>query len=170
MVVYCCIGLDSEITNSSGTNIFCETEEKESAIKETSKGTASAAILKAMAASIQPSKTVPPKDPVKKRKRDSEKTDDVLFQSSKDVSFLATSLGAALERFGPLHPVQPAPHLGRPNMSSDIEAILGFVAVALSKVPEEEQVSCVMDMVTVVKRYTKKQSENCESETPRVDN
>lgn len=100
-VVYCYIGLDSEI--STGINISCETEGKKSAIKEASKDTA----LKTMAASIQPAKIVPPKDLIKKRKRDSEKTVDILSQSSKNVSYLATSLGAALERFGPLEPVQP---------------------------------------------------------------
>ncbi|XP_071580414.1 uncharacterized protein [Temnothorax nylanderi] len=158
--------LDSDITNTSITNISNETEGKECTIQKASEDTASVAILKTMAASIQPAKTVPPKDPVKKRKRDSEKTNDVLSQSSKDVSFLAASLGAALERFGP---VQPAPHPGSPNMSSDIEAMLGFVAVALNRVPEEERLSCVMDMVTVVKEYTKKHSGDYESET-RVDN
>lgn len=170
MIIYCCIGLDSEITNTSGTNISYETEGKECAIQEASEDTASVAILKTMAASIYPAKKVPPKDPVKKRKRDSEKTNDVLSQSSKDVSFLAASLGAALERFRPLQPVQPAPHPGCPNMSSDIEAMLGFVAVALNRVPEEERVSCVMDMMAVVKGYTKKHSGDYESETPRVDN
>lgn len=169
MVIYCCIGLDSEITNTSGFNISDETEGKECAIEEASQGTASVTNLKIMVASIQPAKTVPPKDPVKKRKRDSEKTNDVLSQSSKDVSFLAAFLSAALERFGPLQPVQPAPHPGYPNMSSDIEAMLGFVAVALNRVPEEERLSCVMDMVMIVKGYTKKHSGNYESETPRVD-
>lgn len=168
VVIYCCIGLDSDIIiNTNGSNISYETEGKECAIQEASEGTASVAMLKTMAASIQPAKTVPPKDSVKKRKRDSEKTNDVLSQSSKDVSFLAASLGAALERFGPL---QPAPHPGCPNMSSDIEAMLGFVAVALSRVPEEERISCVMDMVAIVKGYTKKHSGDYESETPRVDN
>ncbi|XP_077264192.1 uncharacterized protein LOC143898516 [Temnothorax americanus] len=115
--------LDSDITNTSGTNISNETEGKEYAIQKASEGTASVTSLKTMAASIQPAKTVPPNDPVKKRKRDSEKTNDVLSQSSKDVSFLAASLSAALERFGPSQPVQPAPHPGGPNMSSDIEAM-----------------------------------------------
>ncbi|XP_032683405.1 uncharacterized protein LOC116849886 [Odontomachus brunneus] len=156
---------DSDKTNTTGTNISYETEGKEYAIEEASESTASTAILKTMTASIQPAKTVPPKDPIKKRKRDSEKTNDVLSQSSKDVSFLAASLGAALERFGPLQPVQPASCPGRPNMSSDIEAMLGFVAVALSSVPEEKRVSCVMDMVAVVKGYTKKHSGDYESET-----
>ncbi|XP_024881255.1 uncharacterized protein LOC112460691 [Temnothorax curvispinosus] len=90
--------LDSDITNTSGTNISNETEGKEYAIQKASEGTASVTSLKTMAASIQPAKTVPPNDPVKKRKRDSEKTNDVLSQSSKDVSFLAASLSAALER------------------------------------------------------------------------
>lgn len=66
--------------------------------QEASEGT-SLADLKCMAASIKPAKKVPPKDFVKKRKQDSEKN-DLFIQSSKDVSFLATSLGAALEKFG----------------------------------------------------------------------
>jgi len=86
--------LDSEITNTSGTNISYETEGKECAIQEASEGTASVAILKTMGTSIHPAKTVPPKDHVKKRKRDSKKTNDILSQSSKDVSFLAASLGS----------------------------------------------------------------------------
>ncbi|XP_077279857.1 uncharacterized protein LOC143907160 isoform X1 [Temnothorax americanus] len=149
---------DSDITNTSGTNISNETEGNECAIQKASEDTASVTSLKTMAASIRPAKTVPPKDPVKKKKRDCEKTNDVLSQSSKDVSFLAASLGAALERFGPSQPVQPAPHPGGPNMSSDIEAMLGFVAVALNRVSEEERLSCVMDMVAVVKNYTNKHS------------
>ncbi|XP_077264793.1 uncharacterized protein LOC143898883 [Temnothorax americanus] len=151
-------GFDSDITNTSGTNISNETEGNECAIQKASEDTASVTSLKTMATSIQPAKTVPPKDPVKKKKRDCEKTNDVLSQSSKDVSFLAASLGAALERFGPSQPVQPAPHSGGPNMSSDIEAMLGFVAVALNRVSEEERLSCVMDMVAVVKNYTNKHS------------
>lgn len=83
---------------------------------------------------------------------------------------MAASLGAALERFTPLQPVQPASHPDCPNMSSDIKAILGFLAVALNKVPEEERVSCVMDMMAVVKGYTKKHLGDYESETSHVDN
>ena len=144
---------------TSTSNLSCETEEnKQYEILDISaEDTASAAVLRSMAASIQPTKTVSPTDPVKKRKRNSEKTDDVLSQSSKDISFLATSLGAALERFGP-QPVQPKPCPDPPrpnNMSSDIETMLGFVAVALKKVPEVERISCVMDMVAVAKNYTK---------------
>ena len=108
-----------------------------------------------MATSIKPAKTVPPTDPIKKRKRDSEKTDDILSQSSKNVSILATSLSTALERFGQSQLVQPAPRPNRPDMSSDVEAMLGSIAVALSKVPEKEQVSCVVDMLAVVKGYIK---------------
>lgn len=41
-------------------------------------------------------------------------------------------------------------------MSSDIEAMLDFVAFGLNKVPEEERMSCVMNMMTVLQKYTKK--------------
>lgn len=155
-----------QVSNTSGSNISNETKEKECVIQEASEDTASVAILKTMAASIQPAKTVPPKDPVKKRKRDYEKTNDILSQSSKDVSFLATSLGAALEKFGPSQSVQPTPRPGCANVSSDIEAMLSFVAIALNKVPEEKRLSCVMDMVKVVQGYTKKHSEDYEFQTP----
>lgn len=162
--------MESEITNTTGSNISYETDGKECAIQESSEDTASVAILKTMAASIHSAKTVPPKDPIKKRKRDCEKTNDILSQSSKDVSFLAASLGAALEKFTPLQPMQPASHPDYPNMSSDMKAMLGFLAVALNRVSEEERVSCVMDMMAVVKEYTKKHSGDYEFETPRVDN
>lgn len=61
MVIFVCIGLDSEIT-TSGTNISYETDGKECAIQEVSENINAVAILKTMAASIHPAKTVPPKD------------------------------------------------------------------------------------------------------------
>ncbi|KAL0104088.1 hypothetical protein PUN28_006109 [Cardiocondyla obscurior] len=142
--------IDVEITNTDGTSTSCKSE-GEQYTSEESKGS-SPAIWKTMAASIKPTKTVPLTDPIKKRKRDSEKTSDMLSHSSKNVSLLAASLSSALERFGQSQPLQPAP---RPNIYSDVETMLGPIAVALSKVDEKEQVSCVMDMLAVVKRYIK---------------
>ncbi|KAL0098523.1 hypothetical protein PUN28_020479 [Cardiocondyla obscurior] len=139
-----------EITNTDGTSTSCKSEGEQYTSEESK--SSSPAIWKTMAASIKPTKTVPPTDPIKKRKRDSEKTSDMLSHSSKNVSLLAASLSSALERFGQSQPLQPAP---RHNIYSDVETMLGPIAVALSKVDGKEQVSCVMDMLAVVKRYIK---------------
>lgn len=158
--------MGSEITdNTIGPNMSCGTEGEKCVIEKTLESTS--ANLKAMATSIHPAKTVPPNDSVKKRKRNFEKTDDVLSQSSKDISFLAASLGTALEKFGS-QPVQSA-FFSSPNMSSDVQAMLSSIAVALNRVSEEEQVLCVMDMLAVVKKYIQKRSWDSRAETPPID-
>lgn len=149
----CCIGLDSEIADTTGTSISCGIEKEKCVIEEESEGTASAKNLRAMAATIQSAKTVPPKDFVTKRKRDSEKTENILCQSSKDVSTLVVFLNKALEKFQPS--LQSVSRSSRFNVSPDVEVMLGTVTVALNKVHEEEQVSCIMDILAVIKGYIK---------------
>ena len=114
---------------------------------------ASASVVKAMAAAIQPSKSVPPQDIVKKRKRDRDLKDDMLSQSSKELSQLASTINKAVEQLAV--PTPPAPKM-HPNVSPDVEALLGSVVVAFSRVPQDHQITCVMELLKVINTFISK--------------
>jgi len=115
-------------------------------------------LLKAKAASIQPAKSVPPHDTVKKRKRDSEKLRDAVSDSKQEIKELATSLGDALKNFV-IPAAAPAP---KPSSSvpPQVEAMIQPIIIAFSRVPEDDQLDCVQAILSVLQKFIPKRTPN----------
>lgn len=101
-----------------------------------------------MASAIVPTKTVPSAD-IKKRKRQKslDEVDTIMMESSKNISSLADTLSTVLKK---------NLNQSQPDVSSEVQIMIGSLAVGLSKVPEESQMDCLISLFSCINTYIKK--------------
>ncbi|XP_018361214.1 PREDICTED: cell wall protein RBR3-like [Trachymyrmex cornetzi] len=112
---------------------------------------ASASVLKAAVSKIVPKKQTPPSD-IKKRKRGlTDEEDAIMLQSSKNISSLANTLETVLKN-------PTSKQLAVSEVTSEVQTMIGPIALGLNKVPMEYQMDCLIHILSSINDFAKKKS------------